>query len=129
MSVVDLNERREERHREEFRKYRDSLDARPRFEGDTVPIEEYRRVCELRRKAEKRERGLQERARKYERLLALAMRVATSDGRDADPLVSLAMLEQIDDLIENAPPQRTIEDLVQLLRDTDPALFREVATA
>ena len=97
------------------------------MKDDVVSLEEYRRVCECRRVAERLARSIEARARKYERILALAMRLATSDGRDADPLVSLAMLERLDDLIESEPPERTLDELAQLLRETDPALFRELA--
>lgn len=96
--------------------------------SDVVAIEEYRRVCECRRAAERRAQSLDDRARKYERILALAMRVLTADGRDADPLVSLDLLERLDDLIENTPSGATIDELVLLFRETDPARLRAVAT-
>jgi len=58
-----------------------------------------------------------ERAR-LERLLALALRVAAGD--ECQPLTLLAALERIEEEIRRPRSGRTIDELADLLRETDP---------
>lgn len=71
------------------------------------------------REAERRAEHLERERSRLERLLALALRVATADGKDADPLALLSVLEELDRAVEQDAAE--IDELVQLLRDTDPA--------
>ena len=69
------------------------------------------------RRAEARADALELQRTKLERLLGVALRVATVDGRDADPLVLLRVIEEIDRATE--ADERSIDELVLVLRATD----------
>ena len=68
------------------------------------------------REAERRADMLEHERAKLERLLARALQIAA--GTESEPLVLLAVLEEIDRLV--AKPAPTIEELVLVLRETDP---------
>jgi len=74
------------------------------------------------RRAEARADALELQRTKLERLLGVALRVATGDGRDADPLALLRAIEATLDLAETLPEHGT-DPFVRLLRETDPARF------
>ncbi len=78
------------------------------------------------RAAERRADTLELQRAKLERMLALAVRVASADGRDCDPLVLVEMIEELDRLTLD-PPEPTIGELVVLLRDTDPGRIGRAA--
>ena len=68
------------------------------------------------RRAEARADALELQRTKLERLLGRALQIAA--GSECEPLVLLAVLEEIDRLA--AKPAPTIEELVVVLRETDP---------
>jgi hypothetical protein len=75
------------------------------------------------RKAEQRNAFLEAQNAKLYRLLALAVRIASNDGRDCDPTVLTAAIEELDTLTlaETARgPGPSIDQLGELLRATDP---------
>lgn len=72
------------------------------------------------RQAEARADGLERYRQRLERILAIALRVATGDGRDADPLALLKAIESTLELAATLPDET---DLVLLLRETDPDRF------
>lgn len=84
-------------------------------------------------------RLLEAEERRLYRLLALALRVATRDGRDCDPYVLLEVLCAVDgtdparpawvEEREQAETAAELERLAQLLRETDPARTREKTRA
>ncbi len=71
------------------------------------------------RRAEARADGLERHRQRLERILAVALRVATGDGRDADSLALLKAIEATLDLAETLPEHGT-DPFVRLLRETDP---------
>ena len=66
------------------------------------------------RRSELRAEALDRQRVRLDRLLALALRVAA--GQHCDPLVLLRVLEQMLDVADATD----VDELVQLLRDTDP---------
>lgn len=69
--------------------------------------------------------------RRYERLLATALRIASADGRDCDPLELLEVIATItgDDLSRAPTPRRplSVDQLVRLLRAPDPSPLASAA--
>lgn len=74
---------------------------------------------ERRRVAELRADGLERQRDRLQRLLTLAVRAAA--GKDCEPLVLLRALEEMLDTADTIPNGPSIDELVQLLRETDPA--------
>jgi len=68
------------------------------------------------RRAEARADGLERHRQRLERILAIALRVATGDGHDADPLALLKVIEELDQTMQR--DERSIDDLARLLRAT-----------
>jgi len=71
------------------------------------------------RRAEGRADGLERELAKALRLLGLA--VTTAAGEDCDPLTLLRVLEAHDAEMQRPRRGPSIDELVQLLRETDPA--------
>lgn len=70
------------------------------------------------RKAEARAEMFERELAKALRLAGLVLRVATSDGKDAEPLALLGVLEDLDRQTQH--DEAETDALVQLLRETDP---------
>lgn len=73
------------------------------------------------RALERETQHLQTARRQLERLLAITLTVAT--GSDCDPLTLLAVIEQL----EKDKRVASVDELAQLLRETDPAGIRRAA--
>lgn len=77
------------------------------------------------RRAEQYADSLERQRARHERLLALALQIAA--GTDCDPLVLLRLLEETLDAADRQPSEFSVDELVQLLRDTDPAKIGRAA--
>ena len=79
------------------------------------PVQHHRRLTRL---AEARADALDRHRVRLERLLALALNVATANERECPNTQLLVALEELDAAVDRPGP--TIDDLVALLRKTDP---------
>lgn len=84
--------------------------------GVALPFDADRHRREKLQRAERRAAFLATERARLERLLALALRVATHDGKDADPLALLSVIEELDRAVQSCGS--SVDESVVLLRET-----------